>query len=167
MFAVRQLYSSPFLSTLPWFEGSSAHPVPTPAPSAPSPWHAGPFPRSPALSHAPCSSIRAPRPDLFGLSCREEVKGERLSPQTGTEGPAGVYTGPGGVCAHDHSLPLTHTPVQCVSQYGLYSGLPQEFSSATFCSASSFSPKLKMSFSPTGQNLSLLFLGAPGLLIMP
>ncbi|XP_062855604.1 GATA-binding factor 1-A [Trichomycterus rosablanca] len=166
---VRQLYSSPFLSALPWLEGTSTHSLPTPYPSTPSTWHSTSFNRTPVLPHAPCpsspfqpslpvSSIKAPRSEfqLSSLNCKEDVKGERASPETGTEGTGGAYAinhGISGVCVHDHTLPqgLTHPPAQPVGHYSSYSSLPQEFSTAGFYSPP-FSPRdlrTKMSFSPT------------------
>ncbi|KAG9270050.1 GATA-binding factor 1-B [Astyanax mexicanus] len=168
---VRQVYSSPFLSGLPWLDGSAGHSLSAPYPSPPGSWHTSAFTKTPVHPHSssaspqyptpvPLSSVKVPRPELPspGPDCKENprllegVKGERASPTGGALGLGGPYSfnhATAGVYTHTHTPPQTHT--HSLSHYSSYGTPGQDFSSAAFYSPSSFSPKLrnKMRLSPT------------------
>ncbi|XP_066499801.1 GATA-binding factor 1-A isoform X2 [Hoplias malabaricus] len=164
---VRQVYSSPFLSGLPWLESPASHSLSAPYPSPPGSWHSSAFSKPQIPSHSsatsptftpplPLSSVKAPRPELFSSTpeCKENlaVKGERLSPVGGTLGLGGGYTlnhSATGVYAHTHTPSQSHT--HSLSHYSSYGNPGQDFSSTAFYSPSSFSPKSrsKMRLSPS------------------
>lgn len=171
LYAVRQVYSSPFLSGLSWLEGSGAHSLSSPYSSPPSSWHGGTFSRTPVLPHSsstsspfhpslPLSSIRAPRSELHppGLDCKDSLKGERVSPAAGAEGVGGVYTinhvAGGGVYPHDHGPPQahTHTHTHSLGHYSSYSSPAQDYSSVGLYSPSYEKLRGKMTLSPTGED---------------
>ncbi|KAI4901577.1 hypothetical protein NFI96_012100, partial [Prochilodus magdalenae] len=166
---VRQVYSSSFLSGLPWLDSSAGHTLSAPYPSPPGSWHSSAFTKTPVHPHSsstspsyptsvPLSSVKVPRPELHSPTpdCKENlrlqdmVKGERMSPAGGALGLGGAYT-----LNHTAAGMYTHTPPQAhahsLGHYSSYGNLGQDFSSTGLYSPSSFSPKLrgKTRLSPT------------------